>query len=59
MSDKVIRLYYLVFSQDEHIYEEVRNAIKELLTQWQVSSQPKKIVKRVDNNTWRDEPLAA
>lgn len=59
MSDKVIRLYYLVFSQDEHLYEEVRNAIKELLTQWHVSSQPKKIVKRVDNNTWRDEPLAA
>jgi len=59
ISDKVIRLYYLVFSQDEHLFEEVRNAIKELLAQWHVSSQPKKIVKRVDNNTWRDEPLAA
>jgi len=58
MSDKVIRLYYLVFAKDDHL-DEVRNAIKELLTQWHVSSQPKKIVKRVDNNTWQDEPVAA
>lgn len=57
-SDKLIRLVYLLLSKDEHL-SEAKAALEELMRAWHVSSQPRKIVKRVDNNTWRDEPIAA
>jgi putative zinc finger/helix-turn-helix YgiT family protein len=57
-SDKLIRLIYLLLSSDERL-EESRGAIEELLTDWHVSSQPKKIMKKVTNNEWEDEPVAA
>jgi transcriptional regulator with XRE-family HTH domain len=57
-SDKLIRLIYLLLSKDDHL-SEAKSALEELLRAWHVSSQPRKIIKRVDNNTWRDEPIAA
>lgn len=57
-SDKLIRLVYLLLSGDQNLAE-AKSELEELLRTWHVSSQPKKIVKRVDNNAWKDEPIAA
>jgi DNA-binding transcriptional regulator YiaG len=57
-SDKLIRFVYLLLSGDESLAA-AKNKLEELLRAWHVSSQPKKIVKRMDNNAWKDEPAAA
>lgn len=57
-TDKLIRLYYVLVSQDTQLAQ-VRAAIEEVLAQWKHSSMPAKIVATVKGNEWKAELTAA
>lgn len=51
-TDKLIRLYYAVASQDPILMGHLRNAIQQILVQWEHTKKPVKIVATVKGNEW-------
>jgi putative zinc finger/helix-turn-helix YgiT family protein len=56
--DKLIRIYYLAFSDDPD-FAEIRKALSELISQQSTTSAPKKIVAQVSKqDEWEDVEVA-
>jgi putative zinc finger/helix-turn-helix YgiT family protein len=51
-TDKLIRLYYALASQDPILIEQLRKAMEELLATWKASRKPAHIVATVKDNEW-------
>ncbi len=56
-TDKLIRLYYVLMSEDPQLAE-IRSAIEEVLAGWKHSKMPAKIVATVKGNEWKAEVAA-
>jgi putative zinc finger/helix-turn-helix YgiT family protein len=51
-NDKLLRFYYVLESEDEVLFPEVKEALRELLSEWSVSSESKEIVAAIKDNEW-------
>lgn len=58
-ADKLIRLYFIVFAEDDQNLLTARKALQDLLAEWRVTSGPKKIVAKVTDNEWEEVSQAA
>jgi transcriptional regulator with XRE-family HTH domain len=58
-TDKLIRLYYALTSDDVELTEQARRAIEEVLANWRRSKSPAKIVATVKDNEWEADMVAA
>jgi len=56
-TDKLIRLYYALTSQDPILIEELRKALEKMLAAWKATRKPAHIVATVRDNEW--EAVAA
>jgi len=58
-TDKLMRLYYALASEDPVLIEGLRQAVQELLAKWQRTNAPAKIVATVKDNGWEADLVAA
>jgi transcriptional regulator with XRE-family HTH domain len=58
-TDKLIRLYYAIKSQDPILLEKFKQELQEILASWKYSNAPSKIVATVTDHEWEADLTAA